>query len=69
MKLPSRRLTGFVASCVEEITGAKPTDRDYRHITDLGKKIADNGWKELEGIQTPEIMMPYEQGVTIKPTR
>ena len=52
---------GICGELRRRITGAKPTDRDYRHITDLGTKIADNGWKELEGIQTPEIMMPYKQ--------
>jgi alkylation response protein AidB-like acyl-CoA dehydrogenase len=52
---------GICRELRRRITGAKPSDRDYRQITDLGKKIAENGWKELEGIQTPEIMMQYEQ--------
>ncbi len=43
------------------ITGAKPTDRDYRHITELGRKIEEDGWKELDDIWVPEIMMQYEQ--------
>lgn len=43
------------------ITGKRPNDRDYRHVTSLGAKIAADGWKELEAIETPEIMMQYAQ--------
>jgi hypothetical protein len=52
---------GICRELRRKITGKKPSDHDYRHITDLGQNIADNGWNELEGIQTPEIMMPYEK--------
>jgi len=43
------------------ITGKRPTDWDYRQVTDLGRKIAADGWKELEDIETPEIMMQYDK--------
>lgn len=52
---------GICRELRRKITGKKPSDQDYRHITDLGQNIAENGWNELEGIQTPEIMMPYEK--------
>lgn len=60
-ELTKQAADGICRELRRKITGKKPTDRDYRHITQLGQQIADNGWKELEGIQTPEIMMPYEK--------
>ena len=52
---------GICRELRRRITGKRPTDRDYHHITKLGAKIVDDGWKELEGLRTAEIMMPYEQ--------
>lgn len=52
---------GICRELRRKITGAKSSDRDYRHITSLGEKIATNGWTGMEDITVPEIMMQYEQ--------
>ena len=44
----------------QQITGQRPTDRDFRQVTQLGAEIADNGWGELRGITSGEILMPYK---------
>jgi len=44
-----------------KITGAKPTDNDFRQVTQLGAKIAEQGWKEIDGIRAGEILMPYKR--------
>jgi hypothetical protein len=41
------------------ITGQKMTDGDFRQVTDLGAKIAGEGWKELSEVDSGEIMMRY----------
>ncbi len=43
----------------ENLTGQKPTDRDFKKITGLGSKIADGGFAELTGIEPEEILMSY----------
>ena len=38
----------------------KPTsDSDYRQMTALGEKIANDGWTEITGTKTSPILMPY----------
>lgn len=38
----------------------KPTsDSDYRQMTALGEKIAQDGWTEITGTRTSPILMPY----------
>lgn len=52
------------AACRElrgKITGEKPSDRDFRQITELGAKIADQGWGELRDVTSGEILMPYKR--------
>ena len=44
-----------------QITGKKPSDADFRQVTMLGGKIADEGWKELEGVVPGEILQSYKQ--------
>ncbi len=40
-------------------TGARPSDRYFKQVTKLGDAIADGGFKEIAGVQTEEILMPY----------
>lgn len=53
------------------IEGGKPTDQDFRNVTRLGARIADEahlaegnaggtGWSALTGVQSGRIMMPYK---------
>ena len=42
-----------------ELTGRRPSDRDYRRITSLGETIADGGFKSIAGLHVDEILMPY----------
>jgi alkylation response protein AidB-like acyl-CoA dehydrogenase len=44
-----------------KITGAKPTDREFRQVTELGARIAEEGWCEIDGVRTGNILMPYKQ--------
>ncbi len=49
--------------CVElrqQITGEKPTDANFRQVTTLGGKIADEGWSELEGVKPGDILQSYK---------
>ena len=49
--------------CIElrqQITGAKPSDADFRQVTRLGGKIADEGWAELDGVAAGEILQSYK---------
>ena len=43
------------------ITGERATDRDFRQVTQLGRQIADEGWRELRDVTSGEILMPYKQ--------
>ena len=43
-----------------QITGAKPSDADFRQVTTLGGKIAESGWKELDGVLPGEILQSYK---------
>ncbi|MCH7687111.1 MAG: acyl-CoA/acyl-ACP dehydrogenase [Planctomycetes bacterium] len=43
------------------ITGRRPSAGYFRAATNLGKQIAAGGFTPLTGIETPEILMPYEQ--------
>jgi len=40
----------------------KPTsDSDYRQMTSLGARIAEDGWTEIIGTKASQILMPYSQ--------
>lgn len=39
--------------------GARPSDRYFKQVTKLGEAIADGGFKDIAGVQTDEILMPY----------
>jgi hypothetical protein len=40
--------------------GKRPSDRDFRQVTQLGERIADGGYSEIAGIESEEILMPYK---------
>ncbi len=41
--------------------GERSGNREWRRVTELGGNIADNGWSELAGIESDEILMKYSQ--------
>ncbi|RMF36945.1 MAG: acyl-CoA dehydrogenase, partial [Planctomycetota bacterium] len=43
-----------------ELTGSQPTNADFRRMTELGARIAEEGWSELEGIPPQPILMRYD---------
>lgn len=43
-----------------KITGAAPSDNDFRQMVELGANIASGGWSELSGVTRGKIMMPYK---------
>ncbi len=43
------------------ITGDAASDADFRQITALGAKVADEGWSELSDIIPGDILMPYRE--------
>ena len=60
---PTTRMAADVV-CQElrgRITGAHPSDTDFRRVTKLGATIAEDGWSELENVAAGEIMQPYKE--------
>ncbi|EMI18627.1 Isovaleryl-CoA dehydrogenase [Rhodopirellula maiorica SM1] len=43
-----------------KISGGKASNADFRQVTELGSQIASQGWSELDGVASGEIMMPYK---------
>ncbi len=43
------------------LRGARPANRDWRRVTELGGAIADEGWCELRGIEADDIRMQYQK--------
>ena len=43
-----------------KLTGARPTDREFRKVTRLGESIVDGGFTSLKGLKPDEILMPYK---------
>ena len=41
------------------ITGNLPSDLDFRRVTQLGGKIAQEGWSELDQVSAGKILQPY----------
>ncbi len=41
------------------LTGRRPSDRDYRAVSQLGEAIAEGGFTSIAEIDPQEIMMPY----------
>ena len=44
----------------QKITGSKPSDADFRQVTKLGGRIADDGWDEISGVGSNEILQKYK---------
>lgn len=44
-----------------KITGERTHDRDFRQVTTLGARIADESWKELRGVSPGKVMMQYKR--------
>lgn len=44
-----------------EFTGKLPSTEYFKTVTQLGKQIAEGGFKAIAGVEAPEILMPYEQ--------
>jgi hypothetical protein len=42
-----------------KLTGTRPSDRDFRQVTQLGERIADGGFAEIAGVEPEAILMPY----------
>ena len=42
-----------------KLTGRRPTDRDFRAATDLGKRIEEGEFKAIAGVDVSEILMKY----------
>jgi len=40
-------------------TGRRPTDRDFRAATDLGRKVEEGGFQGIAGVDPGEILMKY----------
>jgi alkylation response protein AidB-like acyl-CoA dehydrogenase len=40
-------------------TGKRPSDRDFRAVTDLGKRIEQGGFSAIAGVEPGEILMTY----------
>ncbi|MCA9221119.1 MAG: hypothetical protein KDA71_12385 [Planctomycetales bacterium] len=43
-----------------ELTGARPSDRYFRAVTELGQACVEGHFKSIDGVRPDEIMMPYE---------
>ncbi len=44
-----------------ELESRRPTDREFRRVTQLGEAIADGKFQSIAGVHPDEILMPYEQ--------
>ena len=45
---------------MRELTGRRPSDGYFRAATSLGEKIAAGGFGSIAGLESQEILMPYE---------
>lgn len=43
------------------LTAGVATDGDYAHVTELGRSIAEQGWRELDGVEGEAILMCYDR--------
>jgi len=43
-----------------QLLGKRPEDRYFRAMNQLGETIVDGGFKSIAGVQSDEILMPYE---------
>jgi len=45
---------------IRDLTGRRPSNRDFRQVTRLGETIADGGFRSISDVPPDEILMPYE---------
>jgi len=45
---------------IQKYTGARPSNRYYRQITELGGAIANGSFKSIAGVEADEILMSYD---------
>ncbi len=43
-----------------QLTGRRPSDRNFRHVTELGAAIAGGAFASIAGVEPEEILMSYE---------
>ncbi|WP_437204645.1 acyl-CoA dehydrogenase family protein [Planctomicrobium sp. SH664] len=49
------------SALARKLTGKRVSDRELRSVTALGARIAEGGFRQIEGIPTQEILMPYSR--------
>jgi len=54
-----RAADGLCRTLTRQFTGARPSDRDLRDLTDLGAALAEDGSAFVAGIAAPAILMSY----------
>jgi len=45
----------------QKLDGRRVTDREFKSVTQLGKKVADGGFSQIAGIHEADILMPYQK--------
>ncbi len=50
---------GLCRTLTRQFTGVRPSDRDFRDLTDLGAAITDGGGDLTAGVEPPPILMSY----------
>ena len=60
-ELVRKAADGLCRTLTRQFTGARPSDRDLRDLTDLGAAIAEDGKAFVGGVAAPPILMPYRQ--------
>jgi alkylation response protein AidB-like acyl-CoA dehydrogenase len=50
---------GLCQEMTRRLTGRRPSDRYFRHVTELGAAVADGGFKSIAGVHPDEILMRY----------
>lgn len=50
---------GMCRELRRRIVGGHPSDVDFRQLTDLGAAITEQGWSELAGVESGEILQRY----------
>jgi hypothetical protein len=58
-ELVRRAADGMCRTLTRQFTGARPSDRDLRDLTDLGAALGEDGGAFVTGIASPAILMPY----------
>jgi butyryl-CoA dehydrogenase len=60
-ELVRKAADGVCHTLTRQFTGARPSDRNLRDLTDLGAAIAADGKAFVGGVAPPPILMPYRQ--------